>query len=254
MATTITAVQVPAAGAVDVTVTSSPAEVGGVLRVDSSGSHLVRHSEMDAPWPSPLTLRDRECPLSGPVTYVAVSGAEGAALAQVSLTTTMDGAWLTVPQRPGVAVSPTLVLDLSSQQSGQLAVHEVIGRRDPVTTAGVAGSRRPRLQVLCADHETAQAVAAVYATGDVVLVRQAGMPGLTIWHQMETLDVSPRLDLAEAGSEPWAVDVSAVEVAAPESVIIPPGWTYDDLLAGYSSYTAVMSAFGSYTALLDGPS
>lgn len=248
----------PEQGALSIHITDADTYL--VERIDARGVAGVRHPDLadpDGPFPAGTELLDRECPLTGPVTYRSI-GYLGDVVDQVTLTTALADpgtAVLTVPLRPQLVCWPLLVTGLDDTRQGQVAEHTVIGRADPITTTGVLATRRGPITLLLADAAAATSLVSVLDPGEVLMLRIAGRPASDRYMVITEASLRPSVETSAPGGEVIAATLEHIEVARPTGLVIESGWTYDDLVSDTSlpTYASLLGAYPTYLALLDGP-
>lgn len=247
--TTLTATPQPATASVALALTPT-GTVTQILRADANGIRPVRAQAGQFPTSSATALIDNEAALTGPVSYTVVGG--GGASATTALD--VDAEWLTVPVTPARSErvdAPVGVSGYASARESQSTVHRVIDRPDPVITLGVLALRTGSMELWCPDIAAARRWEAVYARGEVVLLRQ-GHAGLDMYHTASRTGIEPQGD--PASDLRWRLTIDYIEVAYPAGNQLGTlGWSVDDVTATYPTVAAVTQAFATVNDLTIGP-
>lgn len=242
---TITATPDPVTATIDLVVTPTTETVTSIQRRDANGIRPVRMLSGLLPSSGSFATVDAEASLKGPVTYQVVTSAGLGPSTTTALD--VDGWQLVDPMLPTYAVSLYLVLGLDANRSSGTTFLEVVGRADPVAVIGPLRLRTGTMDLFCKDYETALELERRYAAQRVLMLRQGTNAGLDLYHLVE----STRLAVIDGtGARRWMLSVSYREVLPPTGALLTQvGWTYDDVLATYESYDALMFAFADYNAL-----
>lgn len=244
---TIAASPNPLLGTVALTVTPAAGEtVTGIQRRDVNGGRLVRLPAGQVPSTSGFSVVDAEASLTGSITYqVMLSTGRGPTTTVVLAGT---GWFIVDPLLPTTAVPLELVLDYSAQRDASTIFHDVVGRPDPVPVIGPLRTRSGSMDLWASTFEVATTVEAMYAQKRTLLMRQGTYSGMDLYHLPVSVTISP--DPATTNQRRWRVSIQYREVAAPTGPLLSAvGWTYADLLAGYSTYEEVLVSFTDYNAV-----
>lgn len=245
--TTITATPQPATASVALTITPT-ATVTQVLRTDANGIAPVRTQAGVLPTAGSFAVVDYEAALTGTVNYTVVSTAGASTSTALELT---GDAWLTVPTAPAYSQRLDLVTGATLGRTALSAVHHVIDRPDPVVTIGPLGLRAGTLELWCPTYEAARALEAVYASGEIVQLRQ-DVPGMDMYHVATDTSAAPASELTTPRR--WLLAVTFVEVAYPiGNQIGTLGWSIDDVTAAHPTVAALALAYPTVNALTIGP-
>lgn len=245
--TTITATPQPATASVALAIAPT-ATVTQVLRTDANGIKAVRTQAGQLPTAGAFAIVDNEAALTGAITYTVVSTAGASTTTALDLT---QDAWLTVPVAPAYSQRVDLVTGASPARASLSTVHQVIDRADPVVTLGPLGLRAGTLELWCSSYQAARALEAVYASGEVVQLRQ-DVPGMDMYHV--TTGTAPAPVSVNTTPRRWLLTVSFVEVAYPLGAQVGTlGWSVDDVTAAYSTVAAVALAYPTVNDLTIGP-
>ena len=250
---TITASPNALLGTVALTVTTAGGEtITGIQRRDVNGGRLVRLPAGQVPSSTGFSVVDAEGSLVGRITYqIMLSTGRGPT---TSVTIDGTGWFLVDPLLPTTAVPLELVLDYSAQRDAMTIFHDVIGRADPVAAIGTLRMRSGSLDLWTRTFEDATTVSTMYSQKRTLLLRQGNYAGMDLYHLPSTVTISP--DPATTNQRRWRVSIQYREVAAPTGPLLSAiGWTYADVLAGYSTYEELLVSFTDYNALyLNAPS
>lgn len=242
--TTLQAIPNPATASVTLIVGLS-ATVTRILRNDANGIAEVRAQATQLPsaGTGQLIIEDYEA-AAGNISYtVTADGATVTASTVLELSTP----WLIVPALPGYSEPVETITAYSSTRTAQTTVHEVIGRRDPLTTLGVLGSRRGAFDAHCRTLAQARTLEAVLERGLTVMLKQ-NVPGMDMYFAPVSSAVSP---VAPAGEDTrYALSIAYTQTARPAGYIAAAlGWTFDELTAGYATFDDVAAAFFTFDDL-----
>ncbi|MBX9243411.1 hypothetical protein ICW40_01145 [Actinotalea ferrariae] len=222
----------------------------GLLRSDTNGIRSVRLFEGQDIVDGSLIVTDYEAALDGPITYTITT------TDTVSVTTSLDDVadpWLMVPVMPQYSEPLALVTGYVAARQATTTVHEVINREDPVVTLGRLRLRTGTLTIWAPDFAAAQAVAAVYGRGEVVMLRQAQHPGMDMYHACTgTVTVTPQSE--DTSPLRWRVTVDYTEVQPPTAALAGAlGWDYVAALQRNPTYGASRIEFPTYAERAIGP-
>lgn len=248
MAATLTATAQPATSTVLLVVSGAATSLVSLTRTDANGVRSVRLQSAQVIIGGSLIVQDSEVSLRGPATYSLrlLSGET------VTASATLDQRVYRLHPVPwpqwGLALP--LVTQYSASRSSATAVHEVIGRADPVVRLSALRTRRGAMTIWCASYTDLIATLDVYRRAEVVMLRQGDYPGMDMYHVATST--------TEAGydeeSKRWRLDVEYTEVAVPRGPLLGAiGWTYDTVAATYPTYDTVAATYPTYNALQIGP-
>lgn len=221
-----------------------------LTRTDANGVRPVRLLDRQEIVGGSLIIEDAEAALTGTITYQLRS-----ALGETTtVSTTLDGTpgyRLAPAVFPQWAVTVGMVTGYHATRTTSTAVHEVIGRPDPVLRLGALKLRRGTLTIWCDSYDALTAALGVYQRGEVVLLRQGDYAGLDMYH----VATETREEGYDAEHRRWRLDVTYVEVAVPRGPLLgSPSWTWDDLAAMFPTWDAVTAFFATWNAAQIGPS
>lgn len=252
MPTTLTLTPDPSTASVVLAIDGLPTDdVPVITRTDVNGTVPVRLRVDEAPIAGFLQVRDHEAALLGAVTYeVQTSPTE-----QVSDSTSLD---LTGPARihsvqyPTIATVPDNLTGYDATRQSSSVVHWPQGRPDPIVIDSPARTRTGALTAFAASHAAATDVQVTLRSGQALMLRQSEHPGMDMYFRVTDSRIEP-LELLEGGWA-WAVVADYVETRPPALPLLgSAGWTFDDITAGYASFSAVRAAFDDFAALTLGP-
>lgn len=243
---TFTAIPDAAAAVVRLDVSGLPAPV--VVTADAGGrDYPVRDANPTAP--GVTAVNDREAPFGVPILYTATDS--GGVIHYA--TATLDG---TAPRldHAGIAslgVSVRIVSDSPPEWAGASAVHDVIGRRDPIVTAQPMRLRSGTLTLAADSITDVAALVALLADGSPVLLRT---PCASLFRD-GWLSVSAVREDAPNPRHPFrTVALAYRECGRPSggsAGSLP--WTYGDVLTEHGTYAEVRDAYARYADLAAGP-
>ena len=239
--------------------------VGGEVlrRTDRNGWVPVRLFPDQVPTDGELIVTDTELALFGSIAYEM-----GDAYASIRLDGVnypfqrVTGDRLTQVSNPSISAVPLLTITATATRTSTSTEHEVIGREDTITTRGPLGLRRGNLEFLTQGIEEANALTAVYASGQVALLRyvastfageSTGLPRSTdLYHRAESVTFTP-VGNSENGRQYYQVTVAYIEKANPSDPLAgSAGWTFDALTEAYPDFAAVAADFASFSELTVG--
>jgi len=247
----VTALDLDDAGVV-LTITGAPAGAVSIVRTDVNGTAPVRLRTGQEPIAGTLIVTDYEAALVGTLLYVWTDalGATGA----VSTSLDLEGtpARIAHAQLPAMRTTPEYVTGYGASRTSATVVHWPADRGDPVVMTRPARTREGSLTAFYRSHAEAAAGAAVLTPGRFLHLRQADHAGLDMHFAVLDSTVEP-LELLAAGWV-WSVAAQFVEVKSPNVPLLgAAGWTYADLTAASTSYSAVRVEFDTYADLIVGP-
>jgi len=248
---TLTATWEPSSGSVLLDVLPDGATVAAILRTDANGTRGVRVQTGVLPSAAEIVTRDAEA-ANGPASYAAVTAA-GAVVATGSTTVVLPGWRMHVLVLPAQAAAGGLITAFELDESSTTTLHEVFGRPDPVPSLGPLASPSTTADLWCATWEDAQALRAVLATGEVVMLRQSLWPGADAVGVVDG-DVRTKLEVAEGMPDRWVVTVPLRAITVPtDDLRGTAAWTCADVAAAYSTCLVVVQTYDTCADLVAGP-
>lgn len=130
------------------------------------------------------------------------------------------GVWVILPTTTGTFSAPappprfvqvTMVTGYTEDSVSNGAIHQIIGRADPVANPGPLALRAGTFDALCTSYTQAKALRALLAAGDVAMLNQPTHPGMDVY--FVATDV--RVDPDQVGTGVWSATVAYREVATP---------------------------------------
>ena len=236
------------AATVRVVVTGLPAGTITITRADVNGTAVVLRRTGHTGSGS-ITVTDTGPARHGLVRYTATAG--GASQhADTQLPPADPGPVLHLPVRPHFRVQALALLEASRRVDGGHITHDVIGRPDPVLTLGRARTGGGTFTLRVPDAATADAVADLYARGDVAQLRMADPGAADLFHVADDVQTSPA---PPAGpTRRWDVSVSYLSVPAPPGPVAGAyTWTFSDV-TDVGSFADVAAGFADFDALAVG--
>lgn len=227
-------------------------------RDDVNGEHLVLRRAGHGGGTT-ITIVDQDPARYGLIRYTLVTTEAGTdtVLATERATITMppatSGPILHLPVLPQHRVTAAAVTDLAPTVRARYTAHEVIGRTDPVLTLARAHPVTGRLTLRMRDAATAYAALALYARGDVALLRLTEAGGARdLWHLAESADATPQHTTTTGRW--WDVTVSYLQVPAPSAggQLGEMTWTFEDVAAAHT-FNGVDNNYADLDAVAVGP-
>lgn len=240
----------PVAATVRVAATGLPAGPITLTRTDINGAAPVRRRAGHGGSTS-ITVTDHDAARHGLIRYSATA-AGTTIYASTTMAPRAAGPVLHLPVLPHYKLAARALVSLTSTAPGGHTAHDVIGRADPVVI--LAPSRPPRgsLTLRVDDDAAAAAVAALYATGHVAMLRMAGPDAPDLHHLAETVDTGPA-HTGPDGRRMWDVTVSWAAVPAPTGGLAGDyGWTFADVTAA-GTFAALAAAYADLDDVAVGP-
>lgn len=194
-------------------------------------------------------LDDLEAPFGVPLLYRATDNAGQVFTAAAQLDS--DRPRLDHPGLQSLGVWARIVDDQPPAWESGTAVHQIIGRRDPITVAQPLRTRAGTLTLAVADLPELDQLLALLASGLPVLLRT---PCSDLFRD-GWLAVTQVADAHTSARAPQrAVELQYVEVARPQGPSQgTPGWVYRDAATLFGTYAELDAAFGTYAELAAGP-
>lgn len=248
-------------GTVTIEASAMPANAR-LTRYDRNGLQPVRLYEGQDAQDGSLVVTDSELSLFGPVEYrmggvtatVRLDGVE-----DPNTRTTTD--LIALVSNPGTLAPILLTLSLDAERESLTTEHEVIGRSETIGVTGPLRLRTGTLEFLAADADQAARIEAIYAYGQVALIRftastltqEAFVRAPDLYHTARSVRFTPDAYTLE-GRQYWVVSVAFTEKRSPTFPLAgSPGWSYGDLEADYNSYAEAYNRFSTYADLAVGP-
>jgi len=114
------------------------------------------------------------------------------------------------------------------------------------------GTRAGTLEIFAPTYAEAAALESVYASGEVVYLRQPDYPGLDMYHTATRTSVTPQPEGTTI--KRWLLSVDYVEVGAPTGPLLGAiGWTFDAATALISTFDVARATFTTFNAATVGP-
>lgn len=240
---------------------SAPFAALTITRTDANGVGPVRMLPDQGPAAGVLTVRDYEPALTGPTRYdvrdqLGVTTTAATAAGDLTVTAPV----LHVPTLPALRVmlTPPGLVGYQAERDNAAALHDVIGRADPIVTIGPLGLRAGTLRVITTTHTDARALEALAARGEILMLRQSDHAGLDGYLMVRSTRVQPdQLVASPAGVTgwTWSVDLAFVEVARPSGPLLgSTGWTFGAVAATFATLADILPAYPTLDTLTVGPS
>jgi len=230
----------------------------GVGRTGPSGAFAYVRGYAEVPTADGVNIvRDFEAPLGVPLRYDAWSWDTAVgAVETASVTVTIpdggcDDTWLTDLARPLNTQRLTVVALPELAYNVAVGVHDVLGRRTPITSSDIANTPTFELQLLTENDAAREQARSTLGNGVPVLLRTPPANGIGSLY-LAVLGWRERRIVAVAREDDRVFAVAAVQVTRPDPglyVPIPPA-TYELVAVNYADYAELMAERVNYDAVL----
>jgi hypothetical protein len=181
---------------------------------------------------------------------------EGTDVTTVAREVTLAGAStpvLSVPLRPQVRAVAQALLDYDETSTSGTLRHTILEATTPVVILRPLLARAGSLVLRAVDYTGAQALRAVLASAEVVLLRQPTFTGLDLYAAVDQVRIAPITD-QEDDPLPWAVSLTFAETDPPAGGLLgAAAWTIDDVNALGVTVAALPALFPTVYDLAVGP-
>ena len=230
-----------------------------VQRVGPSGTPAYVRGFQDAPtFPGPLVVRDFEAPIGVPLVYtvqvwqdatpeIVDSGSASIEIPDGGC----DDTWLTDLLRPTNTQRLTLEGLDELSYSIPVGVHEILGRRAPITSSDIANAPTFELGLLTESDDARLRARSTLGNGIPVLLRTPPANGIGSLYFAVTGYREQRI-VKPAREDDRVWKVSAVQVTRPDPALYtpePPA-TYAAVAATFASYADLAAEHPTYDAVL----
>jgi hypothetical protein len=181
---------------------------------------------------------------------------EGSDVTTVAREVTLAGSSapvLSVPLRPQVRAVAEALLDYDETSESGTLRHTILESEEPVVILRPLLARAGSLVLRAQDYAGAQALRAVLASAEVVLLRQPTFAGLDLYATVDQVRIAPITD-QEEDPLPWSVSLNYAETSPPAGGLLgAAAWTIDDVNALGLTVAGLPALFPTVYALAVGP-